>query len=218
MSTNRMEPPKPGAEAPKTAEAKPAEAILRSGGLGAWLPLIAMSVLMPVIAYAMTTVVMVPKLKTVLAGDAEEAAAPSAPASSAHGEKAAPKKSAEPAGHGAKAAEGKKTEAKKGAEAGKKTLVPLEKILGTVAGTQGSRYLLVKLTLVGAGEAFKDKVEENRDQLMDVASSTLSSKTMSDLEKPGSRNVIRTELIMAFNNTLGADTVQDIYFTEFATQ
>ena len=30
--------------------------------------------------------------------------------------------------------------------------------------------------------------------------------------------MIRTELIMAFNNTLGADTVQDIYFTEFATQ
>ena len=35
----------------------------------------------------------------------------------------------------------------------------------------------------------------------------LSSKTLADLEKPGARNLIRTELINGFNNVLGDNSV-----------
>ena len=38
---------------------------------------------------------------------------------------------------------------------------------------------------------------------MDLANGTLSTKTISDLEKPGARNVIRAELMTVFNNALG---------------
>jgi flagellar protein FliL len=221
MAAKSMEAPKPAAEPAKGAEAKTAEpaAAKSGGGLGAWLPLIAMTVLMPVIAYAMTTFVMVPKLKKTMAGGTEEAAA-EAPASSSHAEKAEPAKHGEAKGGEAKKSEGKKekSEGKKGGEAGKKAAVPMEKIYVTIAGTQGSRYLLVKMTLVGANEAFKDKADECHDQLIDAASSTLSTKTLNDIEKPGGRNLIKTELIQALNGIMGNDAVQDIYFTEFATQ
>jgi flagellar FliL protein len=56
------------------------------------------------------------------------------------------------------------------------------------------------------------------DQLKDLATGTLSSKTISDLEKPGARNVIRAELMTVFNNALGGPLVQEIYITELAIQ
>ena len=51
-----------------------------------------------------------------------------------------------------------------------------------------------------------------------MAMGALSSKTLADLEKPGARNLIRTELINGFNNVLGDNSVQEIYITEFAIQ
>ena len=52
----------------------------------------------------------------------------------------------------------------------------------------------------------------------DAAASTLASKTIIDLEKPGARNMIRTELVAAFNTVLGGNEVSEIYLPEFAIQ
>lgn len=102
---------------------------------------------------------------------------------------------------------------------GKKTPVQFNKLLVNVAGTMGARYLLVSVTVVGTGgEAFKAKITENDAQLRDMAMTTLANKTLADLEKPGSRNIIRTELINGFNNILGDNSVQEIYITEFGIQ
>jgi flagellar FliL protein len=109
--------------------------------------------------------------------------------------------------------------AAKSAPEGKKFSVPFNKLLVNVAGTMGSRYLLVSVTVVGTGgEEYKKKLEEDDAQLRDMAMGALSSKTLSDLEKPGSRNLIRTELINGFNNILGGDIVKEIYITEFGIQ
>ena len=96
--------------------------------------------------------------------------------------------------------------------------VKLDKMLVNVAGTMGTRYLMTSVTLVSNNADFKAKVDENKDQLMDLATGTLSSKTISDLEKPGARNVIRAELMTVFNNALGGPVVQEIYITELAIQ
>ena len=45
-----------------------------------------------------------------------------------------------------------------------------------------------------------------------------TNETLADLEKPGARNLIRTELINGFNNILGDNSVQEIYITEFGIQ
>jgi len=102
---------------------------------------------------------------------------------------------------------------------GKKMSVPLSKLLVNIAGTMGSRYLLVSVTVVSnGGEAFKAKMTENDAQLRDMAMGVLSVKTLADLEKPGSRNLIRTELINGMNNVLGENSVSEIYITEFGIQ
>jgi flagellar FliL protein len=99
-----------------------------------------------------------------------------------------------------------------------KILAPLSKILVNVAGTMGTRYLMASLTLVGTSPELKDLIEKNDAELRDAASSALSVKTISDLEKPGARNLIRTELLSVFNNILGQNVLTDIYLTEFAIQ
>ena len=101
----------------------------------------------------------------------------------------------------------------------KKVSVPFNKLLCNIAGTMGSRYLLVSVTVVGSGgETFKTKITENDAQLRDMAMGALANKTLADLEKPGARNLIRTELINGFNNVLGDNSVSEIYITEFGIQ
>jgi flagellar protein FliL len=99
-----------------------------------------------------------------------------------------------------------------------KESVPMNRLLVNVAGTMGGRYLLVSLSVVGSGPDFKAKMEAHDPQLRDMACGALMTKTLGDLEKPGVRNVIRSELLSGFNNILGDALVQEIYLTEFAVQ
>jgi flagellar FliL protein len=184
-----------GATAPDdaaTAEAAPAASspAAPSGGAKAWLPLIVMTLLMPALAYAMTNFVLLPKLQKGL-GVSGSASASETAAS----------------GKPKKEASGAKTES-----------VPINKLLVNVAGTMGARYLLVSLSVAGAGSDFKAQMDAHDAQLRDMAQSALSTKTLADLEKPGARNMIRNELLTGFNNILGDGTVQEIYFPEFAIQ
>lgn len=172
----------------------PTPAASAGGGIKALLPLILSVALMPVIAFAMTKFVLVPQLQK---GLTVKAATPGghAEAGGAHGEKP----SKEPAA--------------------KRETVVMNKLLVNVSGTMGARFLMVSISVAGTGgEEFKKKMEEHEAQLKDMATSSLSLKTIADLEKPNARNLIRTELITGFNNILGDASVQEIYFTEFAIQ
>src|SRR6202012_3467664 len=128
-----------------------------------WLPLVICVVTMPALAYATTQFVLLPKLQHAIGGAAAAASAAPAPAESSGGE-----------AKGGEAKGGEKPVLGKG-----KVTVPLTKLLVNVAGTMGTRYLMTSLTLVGNGSDFKDKIEDNKDQLQDLATGTLSSKTIS---------------------------------------
>ncbi len=223
----------PAAEKPADA-AKPAEAAAHGaggGGIKAMMPLILNIVLMPAIAFAMTQFVILPKLNskasTEAHGDAgaggEDAAADAhgeAKAESAHGEEKAEKAHGEEKaekGHGEEKAEKGHGDAKP--TKGGKILVPLGKsIIVNVAGTMGTRYLAAGITLVGTKSGFKKVVEEHMDQLRDGISAALSNKSILDLERPGSRNLIRSELVTVCNSVLGDNWVVEVYLTEFAVQ
>jgi flagellar FliL protein len=176
------------------AEATPAPAAKPAATLNPWLPLIITVLVMPALAFATTRYVLVPQMKHALA----QPGAPVAESTSSSGTNA-------PSGAGL--IEGKV-----------KVTVPLSKILVNVAGTMGTRYLMTSVTLVGTDENLKDKIDKNKDQLLDLATGTLSTKSISDLEKPGARNVIRAELMTVFNNALGAPLIKEIYITELAIQ
>ena len=153
---------------------------------------------MPVLAYATTRFVLLPKLEHGLAQANKGGATPDS----------APEAGPAATGEGKAAAGSDKL----------KVAVSLSKMLVNVAGTMGTRYLVTSVTLVGNVPDFKSKIDENKDQLMDLATGTLSAKTIADLEKPGARNVIRAELMTVFNNALGGPLVQEIYITELAIQ
>ncbi|MCX8155489.1 MAG: flagellar basal body-associated FliL family protein [Verrucomicrobiae bacterium] len=121
-------------------------------------------------------------------------------------------------GGGPVAAHEEETADKKKQEKVPKQTVQLNKVLVNVAGSVGTRYLVANYTLVGTAPDFKDRIEANRDMLLDLAAGVMSTKTISDLEKPGARNLIRNELMSVFNNALGANLVKEIYITEFAIQ
>jgi flagellar FliL protein len=186
---NRSETAPAADEAPATEAAPAAGTPAASGGIKAWLPLIVMTLLMPALAYAMTTFVLVPKLQKGLGISGPVPA----------GETAAAKP-------------------KKEAAAAKTESIPMNKLLVNVAGTMGARYLLVSLSVAGSGSDFKAQMDAHDAQLRDMAQSVLATKTLADLEKPGARNMIRNELLSGFNNILGDGTVQEIYFPEFAIQ
>ena len=176
---------------PADGNASPATAAAapESKGFKAWLPLLLNLLLMPAVAYVMTMYVLLPRMKT----------SPAVPGAAAeeHAEKS-------------KDAHGK-DEAKEPPKA------PI-KVLVNVSGTLGTRYLLVTMTLEGRGGGLDAAVLKKEAQLRDMASSALSSKTIVDLEKPGARNLIKAELLSIFNNVLGAGSVTEIYFSEFAIQ
>jgi flagellar FliL protein len=201
-------------EGDSKAPSKETPAASSGGGLKAWLPLIVTIVLMPVLAFVTTNFLVLPKIVHARGGDAEHGAAEgeSHSGDAGHGDTA--KKDG---AHGEKKDEAKK-DAKGHAAGKKKQNYQVSKVIVNVSGSMGSRYLMTSFTLVGTQGDFKDVLEENKDQLLDLASTTLAAKTISDLEKPGARNQIRAELISIFNNALGGSYVQEIFFTEFAIQ
>jgi flagellar FliL protein len=178
------------APAEETPAAAPAPPSLASNP---WLPLIVTAILMPALAFATTRYFLLPQMKKALYKPMAAAAA-----------------QAEPTGtNGAGGG---------GMEGAVKQTVPMQKILVNVAGTMGTRYLMTSITLVGTDPNLKDKIDQNQDQLRDLATGTLCTKTISDLEKPGARNVIRAELLEVFNNALGGPLIKEIYITELAVQ
>jgi flagellar FliL protein len=181
-----------GRQEEAVAEETPAVAPSAAPASSPWVPLIITVVVMPVLAFAMTRYVLVPQMKQALSKSMSMAA---------------------PAEAGGTNAAGAAVE-----ESKVKYTVPLSKILVNVAGTMGTRYLMTSVTLVGSDPNLKDKIELNKDQLLDLATGALSTKTIADIEKPDSRNVIRAELLEVFNNALGSPLIKEIYITELAIQ
>lgn len=187
---------------PKETGAPAAGAGAAKGGKGAllaWLPLGLAVVLMPALAFATTNFLLIPKLRKELGLTGAPAAAAAALAEAGAAPGATPGAAGSPT-------------------TGAKESVPMNKLLVNVSGTMGSRFLLTSLTLVGSSADFRRKVEDRDAQLRDLACSILAAKTIVDLEKPGARNVIRSELQNAFNGILGDSSVKDIFFTDFAIQ
>ncbi|MGA2540489.1 MAG: flagellar basal body-associated FliL family protein [Verrucomicrobiota bacterium] len=165
-----------------------------AGGFQTWLPLLATVLTMPALAYATTQFILLPKIKQAMVQGALPGADDPAALSSKDKDTAA-------------------------AAAGKdKILVPLPKILVNVAGSMMTRYLTMSVTLVGNTPDFKDCIAKHQAQLQDLSNGALMTKTIADLEKPGSRNLIRSELLTVFNNALGGPVIQEIYITEQAIQ
>ena len=187
------------ASAEGTASAK------KGGGLKAWLPVLAAIVVAPGATFAVAQFVLLPKLKAELAASAEPGAAEHAPVAKkkAEGEKK------EKGGHGAKEGEGAATS----------DTYEFANVVVNLSGTMGTRYLKTSFVVTGAKpDTIKDAFLENKARLTDVTLGVLSSLSLSDLEEPGAKNVLREKLVTAYNQALGSRVADQVYFSDFVVQ
>jgi flagellar FliL protein len=187
-------------EAKEPAEAPPAE--LKgpesgsSGGAMAWIPAIAAILIAPVASFAVAQFVLVPKFQKKL-GAAEATAVPAAESSSA---------------------------ASTGKEGGGEAKGPASNsyefanVVVNLSGTMGTRYLKTSFTVTGPEKDMKGTFEANKPRLTDVTLNVLSALSLSELEEPGSKNVLRGKLVTAYNQALGHHAVDQVYFSDFLIQ
>ena len=151
-------------------------------------PIIAVVILVPVLCYAVMDFLIIPRLKGAVGSSS----------------------SAQPAAVSDSAKSGVKAPGEFTAEFGS-TVVNL-------AGSGSSRYLRTNFVIASADPKIADIVKENESALRDAAISVLSSQSLGALDNANGREVVRKGLISRFNRLLGAEVVDQIYFSEFVVQ
>jgi len=172
----------------------------------AFVPLIATVVLAPVLSFAIVQFVLLPGLKKQLAVPIDPKAAQAAAA--------APEEKSD-ASADSKGKEGKDA---KGGNADAKSY-EFANVVVNLSGTMGTRYLKTSFVITGVKpDTIKAIFEENKAKLTDVTLGVLSSLSLSDLEEPGAKNVLREKLVTAYNQALGSRVAEQIYFSDFVVQ
>ncbi|HEY2801360.1 MAG TPA: flagellar basal body-associated FliL family protein [Chthoniobacterales bacterium] len=159
-----------------------------------WMPIVAVLILMPAISFGITQYVLIPRIKAAVLQPGVRT------------------QSASAAGESNERGKDKKSEGKPGPS------YEFSNIVVNLAGTGGTRYLKASFTVVGSRPDLQTILSENKNQLLDVAISVLGSKSMADLETPGSKNMVRNDLVESFNQALKDKLVEQLYFTEFVVQ
>ena len=157
------------------------------------VPIILVVVLVPGLTFAITQFLVVPKIKHIVA-DA---------VASANAEHKDPDQSE---GH-AKNDPGKELQS-----------YEFEDIVANLSGALHSRYVKVSFTVEGTDPQFVEQIELNKAKLIDTTLGTLSSLTIMDLEQPGVKNMLRNDLLKAFELALNKELIEQLYFSEFVVQ
>jgi flagellar FliL protein len=156
-----------------------------------WLPVIVVIVLMPAISFAVTQFVLIPRIQSSLGAQQTNAVS----ADGKGGAKADPSKPANPT-----------------------FSYQFDDIVVNLSGAMGTKYLKTSFALFSSNPDLQKIITDNKSHLLDVALNVLSSKSMADLEAPGSKNLVRNDLITNFNQALNSEVVEQIYFSEFVVQ
>lgn len=171
---------------------------------GTWVPVLAMLVLTPAISFVLCEFVLIPKLQATVA-----LTPPGAAGEAGGHEPAKPAKKAESGGHGG--GHGKSSE-------GDGFSYKFDSLVVNLAGSMGTRYLKASFTADSENAQFSQIIEEHKPELLDVAQTVLSSRSMADLEQAGAKNLLRNDLIARLNHALESDVITQIYFSEFVVQ
>jgi flagellar FliL protein len=87
-----------------------------------------------------------------------------------------------------------------------------------LAGSGNSRYLRTKFVVASEDPNISGIIKENENPLRDAAITVLSAQTVDGMENVHGREVVRKALISQFNRLLGAEVINQIYFSEFVIQ
>lgn len=193
--------PEAPAAAAGTTPPVSAPASAKGGKLTQWLPLLLAIVVAPALSWAVAEFVLVPrmekKLAAVKAGEPAESHAEAAPEGGGEG------------GHGEKGG-------KEGG--GGPASYEFQNVVVNLSGTMGTRYLKTSFMVTGSDANIKNLFEAQKPKLTDVTLNVLSSLSLADLEEPGSKNVLREKLVLAYNQALGKRVAEQVYFSDFVVQ
>ncbi|MCZ6674851.1 MAG: flagellar basal body-associated FliL family protein, partial [Verrucomicrobia bacterium] len=93
-----------------------------------------------------------------------------------------------------------------------------EDVICNLSGTMGTRFLKVSFEVAGSDLELSSMIKRKKPRIKDAIITTLSSKTIQDIEVPGGRNALRVALISAINQAIGFAVVEELFFTEFIIQ
>ena len=181
------------------------------------LPLILNIVLLPVMAFAMTQYVLLPRLNS--AGTAAAASEGGHDTDSAvAGDPSHGGQNADPSGHPPASGKGSNPSEGGGHGGGTDKTEMLDPVTVNVAGTMGSRLLMAKIGIRGNHPKLEDIVKARGADLRDAASSLLYTKTLMDIERQGARTTIKAELKNAFQRVLGPGVFTEVVMPDLAVQ
>lgn len=81
-----------------------------------------------------------------------------------------------------------------------------------------ARYIRVSFTIEGDDPRFVELADTNRTKLVDTALGILSALQWEEVQKAGTKNLVRNDLINAFNTALHGELVKNLYFAQFVVQ
>lgn len=156
-----------------------------------WIPVAIMIVLVPVISYVLTSFLLVPKIMHSIQETVSTIQANK---------------------------ESTEKEGPHGVGAGQVFTYDFENVIANLSGSLHSRYMKVSFTVEGTELDFVEKIERYKARIIDATLGVLSSIELMDLDKPEARNLIRNDLLAAFEVVLNTDLIQHLYFSEFVVQ
>lgn len=189
----KPESKEPAVDKAAAPEKVPAKA---SSGAASWIPAIGAILLSPVVCFALAQFVLIPRFQKKLGSLATTASAEPAPA---------------PIAAPAPAAKGDE-------KGGASNTYDFTNVVVNLSGTMGTRYLKTSFSITGNDPTLRASFEAGKARLTDVTLSVLSALSLSELEEPGAKNVLRDRLVAAYNEALGHHAVEQVYFSDFIVQ
>lgn len=97
-------------------------------------------------------------------------------------------------------------------------IYPINDLIVNPANSNGKRYLVVELSLELRSQECALLVERNIQKLRHNLNETLASRTVEQLVQFRERELLRSELAIVTNRTIGENSVQNLYFTKYVMQ
>jgi flagellar FliL protein len=157
----------------------------------ALIPILVVIFLVPALCYAVMEFLIVPKLKDSMGGGADSSQA---------------------------AAQDKAKGNQGGVKPPGEHTVEFGPTIVNLAGSANSRYLRTNFIIASSDSNIQKIIEESKGSLQDAAITVLSTQSLDALDGANGREVVRKGIISRFNTVLGAEVIDQIYFTEFIVQ
>ena len=97
-------------------------------------------------------------------------------------------------------------------------MFPLDTFVVNLADPGGKRYLRATMQLELTPEEKMETIEQRLPLIRDVVLMILPTKEFEDIRTVEGKSALRIEILDKLNEVLNADSVANIYFTEFVIQ